>query len=91
MVKDGSKGLYKLSVQDIEPDIAGASVDLNNVTFVTDSAILHRLDSMHLAPDDVFAISFKKLHIEGLGIGELISKKSINLDKITNSYPVVTV
>lgn len=91
MVKDGSKGLYKLSIESIEPDIAGSSVDLNITGLVVDSAALQKLDSMHMAPDETYSVSLKKLHIEGISIPELVSGKSISLDKITIRNPVVTV
>ena len=87
MMKDGTKGLYRLTIEDIEPDIANASVDLVGVNITVDSTVLTQLDKLKQAPDDVFHIAFDKLRIEGLGLAELVNRKQIDLEKISVSYP----
>jgi len=89
MVKDGSNGLYKLSIGDIEPDLLASQLTITNATLVVDSLVLKRFDSMHLAPDDVFHISFRSLHISGISITDLLSTKAINLQTILITDPAI--
>ncbi len=90
VVKDASKGLYRLSIDSIETDLAAAAVDLINVSVSVDSAVLQQLEALHKAPDDIYKISFRKLHVSGLGLPELLNKKTIDLDSILISYPEMT-
>ncbi len=89
LVKDGSGGLYHLSIEQIDPDVLASAADVNNATLMPDSAALKHLDSLHLLPDDIFKISFSKLHITGIGITDLLSKRNISLKNIIVVSPVI--
>jgi hypothetical protein len=91
MVHDGSAGLYQLDLDDIEVQVGTSVVELRNATLRVDSANLHRLDSLHLIPDNLYRISLHKLHIEGLGLSELVNSRVIDLDKITVAGPQVSI
>src|SRR5947208_1387448 len=66
LVKDGSDGLYQLSIEQLKPDISSSQVTIMKVKIVPDSAVLQKLDALQKAPDDVFTISFDSLHITGV-------------------------
>ncbi len=91
LVKDGTKGLYILSIGEIDPSIAEATLDLHDLELVVDSAVLARLDSMEMAPDNVYKVSLKHLHIDGLGLKDLLSKKDINLRSVDILDPLIEV
>src|SRR5690349_16837105 len=44
LVLDGSGGLYKLSIEKLDPDIVNATVDIVNAVLTPDSAVLAKLD-----------------------------------------------
>lgn len=89
LVKDGSDGLYNLSIGKLVPDVLGAELDLYNVTLKPDSAVLMKLDSSQKTPDDIFKISLKELHINGITIHDLINAKDIKFDSVFIKEPVV--
>ncbi len=91
VVKDGTKGLYLLTIENIDPSIKDAMLNVHGVKLTVDSAVLARLDSMEMAPDNVYRVSLKHLHIDGLGLKDLLSKKDIDLRSIDILDPVIEV
>jgi hypothetical protein len=91
LVKDGSNGLYDLQIAQVEPSITNSSVDLSGVVLSPNPSGLARLDSLKMAPDDVFKISFKALHISGIGLPDLLNRKEIDLTSIDVDDPVIEV
>lgn len=91
LVKDGSNGLYVLSVEKIEPDVLAAKAEVINASIHVDTTAMQRLNSLHLLPDDIFTFHFKSLHIDGFGINDLLNKDRINIDNITVVDPVIDV
>jgi hypothetical protein len=91
VVKDGTKGLYILSIEKIDPSIKDAMLDAQGIKLRVDSAVLAHLDSMEMAPDNVYRISLRHLHLNGLGLKDLLSKKDIDLRSVAILEPVVEV
>jgi hypothetical protein len=91
LVKDGSDGLYQLSIEQLKPDITSSQVDIIKAKLVPDSAVLQKLDAAQKAPDDVFTISFDSLHITGVGIIDLLRKKRISIDTIFAYSPFIKI
>jgi len=91
LVKDGSNGLYVLTIGSIDPSVTASTLDATDVKMVVDSAVLSRLDSMQMAPDNVYNISLKMLHIDGLGLKDLINKNDIKLESIKIDAPHIAV
>jgi hypothetical protein len=91
LVKNGSDGLYNLSVHEIAPDVLASRVTIRNVLLTPDSAVLRDLQSKGLAPGDVFRISLKELNIDGLGIKDLVEKDVIDLKTISIKSPTIEV
>lgn len=91
LVKDGSKGLYNLSIEQIEPDVMQSKLEVVRAVLTPDSAALARLDNLEAAPDNVFKISFNALLIDGIGINDLLSSKNINLQSVIIDSPVIEV
>ncbi len=91
LVKDGSGGLYNLSIEKINPDIAASEFEIINATLVPDSAALAILNFEKKAPDDVFKIALDTLHITGISVSDFLHKKDIRLDTIFIKNPVVQI
>lgn len=91
LVKDGSGGLYNLSIDKLEPNISEATLDIENATLVPDSAAIVNLDANHKVPDDIFKITFDSLHIDGIGIPDLLNKDQVDLKVIRLIDPVINV
>lgn len=91
VVQDGSRGLYRLSLDSIEPDVLNGSIDLVNAKIIADSSVLLNLDATRQAPDEIYAIHFRKLSVHGIGIPELVNSKRIHLTKISITDPEVIV
>ena len=89
LVKDGSNGLYILSIQKLEPHILESKLDAANVFIKIDTAVMHHLDSLHLLPDDIFTFYFSSLHIDGIGIDDLLHKNRIEITGIYVSNPLI--
>jgi hypothetical protein len=91
VVKDGTKGLYILSIEKIDPSIKDAMLDAQGIKLRVDSAVLAHLDSMEMAPDNVYRISLRHLHLNGLGLKDLLYKKDIDHSSVDIMEPVVEV
>ncbi|HEV7622198.1 MAG TPA: hypothetical protein VGO09_10705 [Flavisolibacter sp.] len=91
LVKEGSDGLYNLSIHDVEPDILASKLVVINAVLIPDTSALNRLDLLKKAPNDVFKISFDSLQIDGIGINDFLSKNSIDLKLIVLSNPKMEV
>jgi hypothetical protein len=89
LVKDGSNGLYRLSIEEINPDVITSVVDVKNAVIDIDSAALKRLDSLKLLPDELFKFKFTSLHIDGFGIADLLNKKNMTIHSIYVKGPVI--
>lgn len=91
LVKDGSSGLYKLSVEQVTPDLAASTVQIQHGTIEIDSIILASLDKEGKLPDDIFKVSFSDVYITGLGLADFISKKNLNVGNIKLENPLIEV
>ena len=91
LIKDGSNGLYNLSIDKLDPDILASTVNVTKASIRIDTAGMKRLDSLHLLPDDIFTFTFKSLQIDGLGINDLLHTNKINITGIHIVYPIVNV
>jgi len=89
LVKDGSDGLYNLSIQKIDPDLLSSKLDVIDGAISVDTAAMQRLDASKKLPDDIFHINFHSLHIDGIGINDLLSKKNIDIKGAFLDDPVI--
>ena len=53
LVKDGSDGLYTLSIEKIDPDLLSSKLDIVDGVIAVDTAAMQRLDASKKLPDDV--------------------------------------
>jgi hypothetical protein len=89
LVKDGSDGLYNLSIGEIEPHISSGGIDMMTVQIVPDSVTLSKLKSSPVAPGEVFKISMDSFHIDGIGIEDLLHRNQVNLKTISFTGAVI--
>ena len=91
VVKDGSDGLYVLSIQKLNIDVLASKFDAVNVSITVDTAAMLRLDQLKKLPDDIFKIKFASLHVDGIGINDMIDQKHIAIDAIYCDSPLIEV
>ncbi|HXR83531.1 MAG TPA: hypothetical protein VN722_04440 [Hanamia sp.] len=91
VVKDGSNGLYILSVQKLDIDVKASKLDAVNASITVDTAAMLQLEKLKKLPDDIFKMKFATLHIDGLGIEDLINKKHLSINAIYCNDPVIEV
>jgi hypothetical protein len=91
LVKDGSNGLYVLSINTLEPHLLSSKLDISNASIRIDTAAMHQLDSLQLLPDDIFTFHFSTLHIDGIGIDDLLHKDRIEITGIQVTDPMIDV
>lgn len=89
LVKEGSDGLYNLSIQKIDPDLLSAKLDVINGSITVDTAAMQRLDASKKLPDDIFQLNFHLLHIDGIGINDMLDKKNIDIRGARLEDPVI--
>lgn len=89
LVKDGSDGLYSLSIQKIDPDVLSSKLDVLDGMIDVDTAAMQRLDGSKKLPDDVFHIKFHLLHIDGIGINDMLNKNNIDIKGAYLDDPVI--
>jgi hypothetical protein len=89
LVKDGSDGLYVLSIEQISPDVLASKVGVINASVKIDSNALKRLDSLKRLPDDLFTFKFNSLHLDGFGIADLLDRNDMNVSAIYLNEPVI--
>ncbi len=91
LVKDGSNGLYILSIEKIDPDLISSKLDVINASIHIDSTVMLQLDSQKKLPDDIFTIHFDSLHIDGIGIADLLHQTRVDITGIHISTPLIEV
>ena len=91
VVKDASGGLYILSIDKLEPDVLSSKLDVIDGTISVDTTAMQQLDKLKKLPDDVFHIKFHSLHIDGIGIGDLLHKKNIDITGAFLNDPVIQI
>jgi len=89
VVKDASEGLYILSIDKLEPDVLASKLDVIDGTISVDTTAMQQLDKLKILPDDVFNIKFHSLHIDGIGIEDLLHKKNIGISGVFINDPVI--
>jgi hypothetical protein len=89
LVKDGSDGLYYLSIEKIQLQLVSLKVDVTNAAIIPDSNALRTLDSAHTLSDDIFKVSFSSLHLSGIGIKNLLSTNHLSLKHVSITNPVI--
>lgn len=91
LVKQGSKGLYNISINSMEVNLLQSRVILQNVQLMHDTIVLAALDSSKQAPDDVFKASFDTLKINGINLDDILARKTIDFKEIQITGPTIEV
>ncbi|MBK5273389.1 MAG: hypothetical protein JJE22_20500 [Bacteroidia bacterium] len=91
LVKEGSGGLYVLSIDQIEPDVLASKLDVIGGTFSVDTAVMQHMDSLKKLPDDIYHIRFDSLHIDGIGITDFLGNNNINIGAVFLTNPVISI
>ncbi len=91
IIKDESGGLYSVNIEKLDADVVSSKADLYNVSIVPDSVAVLHLDSLQQLPDDIFTISFSRLHITNITPADLLHKDRIDLDSVVLLNPQLTI
>ena len=91
LVKQGSNGLYNLSVHEVNPDVLNSTVGISHAMLVPDTAALKEFAKTNHLPSEVFKIESDSIWITGLGIKDILSKDVIDVKTIHIYRPVINV
>ncbi|HMJ47462.1 MAG TPA: hypothetical protein VK498_09035 [Ferruginibacter sp.] len=91
LVKDGSYGLYKLSIDSLSTNVLTSKVTITGASLDIDSSALKKLHNLQLLPDEIFRIKINSIHFDGLGIADLLQKNQLELSGINIEKPVIDV
>lgn len=91
VLSQSSNGLYRISVGDMQPDLLASSLLLKNVVLTPDSSVLALQKKAGTLPDNVFAISFKSLLIEGVNLDDAITSKTMDYKLVKLVQPHITI
>lgn len=91
LVKDGSAGLYRLNIDSINLDIINSKLDVTGASLWIDTATMRLLDKSQKLSNDLFKLKFNKLHIDGIGVEDLLHKDRIEVTNIEIDEPQVVV
>jgi len=91
VVKDGSEGLYILTIGKIDLNVLSSKLDVVDGTISVDTTTLIRLDKLKKLPDDILHIKFHSLHVDGIGITDLLRKNSIEIAGVHFDNPEINI
>ncbi|MCU7550938.1 hypothetical protein OCK74_17590 [Chitinophagaceae bacterium LB-8] len=91
LVKDGSKGLYDLTMDSMVVDVLESTVTLMNVKLSPDKNALAALDNSKQAPDDVFAISLRSIKLNGINIDDVMNNKTMTFNSLNIIAPFIEI
>ncbi|MEP6700185.1 MAG: hypothetical protein ABJA85_02670, partial [Bacteroidota bacterium] len=82
LVKDGSAGLYKLQIDDINVKLSNGGISINEIILLPDSNFLATPQEQNQKPGDIFKFKADSLIITGMGLAELLDKDKLDLTKV---------
>lgn len=91
LVRDGSNGLYVLSIEKIEPELQHSKLLIVKAAIDIDTSVMQELKLEKKLPDDVFKIEFDSLLIDGIGLNDLVDKKKVDIIAVNVSRPIIKV
>ena len=89
LLKKSSKGLYNLSIGDLQVDVLASSISLSDVAVERDDAVFKQLKSAKSLPHNVFEGSFKSLVIEGVNLDDALSSKTMDYRLVRLVNPTI--
>ncbi len=91
LVEESSDGLYRLELDSMDIDVLQSVVVLHHAQLVPDSARLQQLVQEQRAPDDIYRLSVKQVHLDGISPADLLDKKHISLNTLHIKQPIVEI
>ena len=86
IVKDGSNGIYDLTIDSMDLDVLNSYVVLHNISMVRNREILKDNPD---APEDLLTMSFRKMRIEGINLDDVVTRRTIDFKRVIISDPVI--
>ena len=86
IVKDGSNGVYDLTIDSMDVDLLNSFVVLHNISMVPNRETLKGNPD---APEDLFTVSFRKMRIEGINLDDVITRRTIDFKRVIINDPVI--
>lgn len=88
LVAKTSNGIYDLYIDDMQVDILASTVVLNSVVIKPDKKRADSLYRLGLAPNETYALNFKKLEVIGINIDDAITSKTMDYKLVRLTNPV---
>ncbi|WP_153800528.1 hypothetical protein [Foetidibacter luteolus] len=91
VVKEGSKGLYNISIGKIDIDVIGSKVNLLDIKLDYDSSMYSQMRATGQQPNDLFKVAVSAIVIDGITPVDIVQKKNIRLNVLYIDNPVITI
>ena len=91
LVKDGSGGLYNLSIHEVNPDVIAGRLDLGHVLLSPDSSVINQFEKTKNLPNDIFKVEIDSIHFDGVNVPGIVTGNSIDLDHLIIEHPIINV
>ncbi len=91
LVLRSSDSLYHIEYSDFGLNMTTGDATLSNFKLVPDTMVYQKLVALKKAPDNLFALSVKKLTIKNVGAKKAYQEKVLHIDKIAIDNPNLTI
>jgi hypothetical protein len=88
-IEKSSKGVYKVSYEDIRVNLLSRSASINNLTLTTDSTVYNQRLSHGDTTAVVGNVAMKRLEVNGISIARFLLRKELRIDQIILLEPDV--
>ncbi|RYZ46588.1 MAG: hypothetical protein EOO14_24430, partial [Chitinophagaceae bacterium] len=91
VISKSTRGLYSLSVGDMEMDVLASQVSLKEVALRPNETVVAQLRAAGELPANIFTISFEGLTIDGINLDDAISSKTMDYKLVKLVKPVIRI
>ncbi|NTS39392.1 hypothetical protein HRG84_00625 [Flavisolibacter sp. BT320] len=91
VVSKSTRGLYTLSVGDMEMDVLASQVSLKEVALRPNEKVVAKLLAAGELPANIFTVSFEGLTIDGINLDDAISSKTMDYKLVKLVKPVIRI
>lgn len=82
-VHEGSDGLYKLDMKDLDVTLATGTIQILDLKLSTDPNILKKLQAQDSLPENIIEVNSQNLRLSGIGIMDLLFSKKLDISSIS--------
>ena len=91
LVKDGSRGLYDISIGKVDIDVLQSKVIFADIHLHYDTSVYIQRVQLQQQPKDLFDIKVKAISIDGITPVDILRKKDLRLNVLYINNPVIKI